>query len=604
MMPIPTASERSSVVRAGGVQAGLLAALFALLLWRTWRKWPDAMVDFGRELYAPWRLSEGDVLFRDVAWFNGPLSPYWNALGFELFGVGLSTLVWVNATLFALILALLHAVLRAFVSAWAATAACVLVIACFGFAQLVGIGNYNYITPYSHEVTHGVLLTLAALWAANRWGARPSPGWALLTGAFVGLALLTKPEMLLAALVGGLCGLAFHAWGARTALYTHLIALGALGVGMLAPIVAAFVLLSLAMPASEAWRGVLGAWPALLSGEVAELAFYRAGMGLDTPGRNAIELVKWAGLWAALLGALAGVTWLARRTGHQRAATVGVGLLGGALTFGLFQLGRLGEVARPWPLFAALVLILSASALARRRAVAATAPRAAFALTALVLLAKMVLNVRLSHYGFALAMPATAMLAAILVDTLPDWLGARGGSPTTFRAGALGLLTVFAGLHVATTEHIQSFKRDRLGTGADAMVADTRARALGAALDWLERTREPDRPARTLAVFPEGAMLNYLARLENPTPYINFMPPEIVLFGEGRILAAFKEAPPDVVLITHKSTAEYGATFFGVDYARELGAWLQQEYQAVQVFGDLPLQPQSRFGVAVLVRRS
>jgi hypothetical protein len=604
MMPIPTASERSSVVRAGGVQAGLLATLFALLLWRTWRKWPDAMVDFGRELYAPWRLSEGDVLFRDVAWFNGPLSPYWNALGFELFGVGLSTLVWVNATLFALILALLHAVLRAFVSAWAATAACVLVIACFGFAQLVGIGNYNYITPYSHEATHGVLLTLAALWAANRWGARPSPEWALLTGAFVGLALLTKPEMSLAALVGGLCGLAFHAWGARTALHTQLVALGALGVGMLAPIVAAFALLSLAMPASEAWRGVLGAWPALLSGEVAELAFYRAGMGLDTPGRNALELIKWAGLWAALLGALAGVTSLARRTAYQRAAIVGVGLLGGALTFGLFQLGRLGEVARPWPLFAALVLILSASALARGRAVAATAPRAAFALTALVLLAKMALNVRLSHYGFALAMPATAMLAAMLVDTLPDWLGARGGSPTVFRAGAVGLLTVFAGLHVASTEHIHSFKRDRLGAGADAIVADTRARALGAALDWLERTREPDQPARTLAVFPEGAMLNYLARLENPTPYINFMPPEIVLFGEARILAAFKEAPPDVVLITHKSTAEYGAAFFGVDYARELGAWLRQEYQAVQVFGDPPLQPQSRFGVAVLVRRT
>ena len=37
----------------------------ALLAW-TWRAWPDPLVDFGRELYVPWRLAEGDALFRDV----------------------------------------------------------------------------------------------------------------------------------------------------------------------------------------------------------------------------------------------------------------------------------------------------------------------------------------------------------------------------------------------------------------------------------------------------------------------------------------------------------------------------------------------------------
>ena len=65
----------------------LHAATFAGLLAWSWRKWPDPLVDFGRELYVPWQITEGQVLFRDVASLFGPLSPYLNALWFRLFGM-------------------------------------------------------------------------------------------------------------------------------------------------------------------------------------------------------------------------------------------------------------------------------------------------------------------------------------------------------------------------------------------------------------------------------------------------------------------------------------------------------------------------------------
>ncbi len=51
------------------------AAAVAGLIW-SWGTWLDPTIDFGRELYVPWRLSEGDVLFRDIVSFNGPLSHY------------------------------------------------------------------------------------------------------------------------------------------------------------------------------------------------------------------------------------------------------------------------------------------------------------------------------------------------------------------------------------------------------------------------------------------------------------------------------------------------------------------------------------------------
>jgi hypothetical protein len=47
-----------------------LVALFALAIFfvaTSWRKWPDPLIDFGRELYVPWRLSHGALLYHDVS---------------------------------------------------------------------------------------------------------------------------------------------------------------------------------------------------------------------------------------------------------------------------------------------------------------------------------------------------------------------------------------------------------------------------------------------------------------------------------------------------------------------------------------------------------
>ncbi|MHC5212886.1 MAG: hypothetical protein ACYTG2_19440, partial [Planctomycetota bacterium] len=81
---------------------GLVAMGIAVLTWRTW---PHPFVDFGREVYTAWQLSEGKTLYRDVAYFNGPLSPAFNAMVFKVFGASLSALFFSNAAvLFALIL--------------------------------------------------------------------------------------------------------------------------------------------------------------------------------------------------------------------------------------------------------------------------------------------------------------------------------------------------------------------------------------------------------------------------------------------------------------------------------------------------------------------
>lgn len=52
--------------------AVFLLSLTAILLFFSWRKWPDPLIDFGRELYVPWQLSLGKTLYLDISYFNGP----------------------------------------------------------------------------------------------------------------------------------------------------------------------------------------------------------------------------------------------------------------------------------------------------------------------------------------------------------------------------------------------------------------------------------------------------------------------------------------------------------------------------------------------------
>src|SRR5437763_5153428 len=79
----------------------LLAAVGSYYIAVSWRRWPDPLVDFGRELYIPWRISEGAVLYREVDDFYGPLSQHFNAILFRIFGSGMMVLVTSNIVVFA-----------------------------------------------------------------------------------------------------------------------------------------------------------------------------------------------------------------------------------------------------------------------------------------------------------------------------------------------------------------------------------------------------------------------------------------------------------------------------------------------------------------------
>lgn len=588
------------------VGAVLAVCVFAVMTWWTWGRWFDVLIDFGREVYVPWRLSDGAVLYRDLAYFDGPLSPYWNALLFRLFGVSIRTIVVTNLVLIAAQAAVIWKLMYEFSSRTGATIATLLFLLVFAFGHYFSTGNYSYVAPYSHPMTHGLLLSSTAvlclvLLIKRGIGTVGRIALAACGGLLTGLVFLTKAEMFLAlaASVGG--GLVLLIANNRGIALKATIAEACVWLlcALIAPL-ASVVLLSGSLGWETALEGTLGTWPHVIEGKSTQLRFYQSIMGIRDPIESIALLLGSAGAWAAVIGGLY-VTDSSLRNAKGDRIWWEIGAF--ALLLFLLRLIPWMHAFRPLP-FLMFVLMICQMRLWWRESDTPIRKLAAGQCVVLIwagmLLAKIFLQSWIVHYGFVLAMPATLITAVVLVDWLPRTAMKREGYGGVLMAGSLGIFAAMCVTLLSTSNHWMSKKALPIGEGADLFLSDD---GRGAVLkDVIPALSEMIAEDETLAVIPEGVMINYLVRRENPSRYFTVIPWEVILFEEQNILEDWKANPPDWVLLVHRETAEYGFRWFGHDYGVGLMEWVDNNYIDMRLFGAPPYRDE-KFG-AMLMRRA
>jgi hypothetical protein len=200
----------------------------------------------------------------------------------------------------------------------------------------------------------------------------------------------------------------------------------------------------------------------------------------------------------------------------------------------------------------------------------------------LALLMKVVLDSRLSHYGFVHAVPALVLFVGFVLR--PRFWGARLPGDV-FRAAMLGLVVAGLWVHATVSDSYLARKSFRLGTGGDAILSyppdlDPTAATLAAAEAEL---RPRLRPGATLFVVPEGALLNYQLRRANPTPWSAFTPYDITTYGgEPVVLRALQDHPPDFVALVRRPMMEYGVGHFGGRrYGWGILEWIVSNYEEI-----------------------
>lgn len=587
--------------------AVLLGLTFVVMTQLTWGHWPDVLIDFGRELYTPWRITQGQVLYRDIAAFYGPLSAYLNAALFAVFGTSLQTLVIWNLMIAALMTWLVYRLMADISGRLAATAGGLMFLLVFAFGQYVNTGNYNFVTPYSHEAMHGCVLAFACLVCVGVFLRKPQARWAAIAGFLAGLTFLTKPEAFLSLAAALLCASVLMLMcGAerRSALVRALpMALGAFVV----PIVIAFGLLMTAMPAREAMLGVLGSWPFLLDRQLTSLPFFQSGMGFDDPSARSTEVLIGLAAYLTVVGPAGLFAMLAPRS--QAVRWVFAAVIGTASAASVWMAWSDVEswaFSRPLPVIVVIAGVGALAGFVRGRKDAARSAKAilqvAFCALAMVYLLKMILNVRLIHYGFILALPATLVMIACLADWLPRLIDRAGGAGVVLRSAVLSALAVVAYKHVKLADDIRDGQTYSIGSNGDQFWTDFRAmdQLVGGTLKWISENTRPD---QTVAVIPEGVMINYLTRRASTIPMLTMLPPDLIMFGEQTALDSLKAHPPDYIILVHRHTGEYGANFMGRDYGKSIIQWVEANYQPAALFGHPPLNPNSVFGLGIMKRK-
>ncbi len=533
-----------------------VAAAAAGLFFLSRGKWSEAIIDSGREWIVPDALARGELLYRDVVYWFGPLTPYIQAAFFRAFGSSFSTLVLAGSVAAAAVLAALHFALRrvtvrseaALVTALAVP---VLVFMPNAGGPLLGMGYRIW-----HAATFA-LLAIALATARRRVG----PGRAVLAGALCGLAGLCRTEWGAIGLVAILAALVVGR--APNRVRTGALAAGAWAV-VFGGALGGFVLAAGA-------RAVLHDGHVLLTGLPDETrTFLVRFSGVGNWRFGVLEMLYSAGFWLGLaLAARAVALW--REPGAPRrlvsmavcvAALGALALAGGATGGAILYSGA--------PLVCAGAVAVGLSLRRGRRAAA---------LVAFGVFGFLASGRRLFHIGDSGYVGPPMLFSLVCAAGLAQFLVLRQRRREPRRRVRVAFLWTTASLiGFAFLSRALDYADDKRVAVAGTQGMITARPELAARLSEVVRQLGTQAEAGGLVVFPEGEILNALTGRPNPIRHKLYIPGYLTDSNEAEVIAELERSPPPAIVIVYRPTSEYGPGLFGVDYGRALMKWIEERY--------------------------
>lgn len=578
----------------------LLALLAVYFLKISWRKWPDPIVDSGPQLYAAWQVSEGALPYHAFTWNYGPFSLCFNALLFKIFGPGLMVLVTANLIFYALIVGLMYVAFR---KAWGragAFAALAVFISVFSFSHLLAVGNYNFVTPYAAEASHGMLLILGATFIVARWYRKESRKLAFLLGLCGGVAVVMKPEFMLADGVLGIAALVLR-WRHRVP-----VTMGeflCIAAGLVLPTLAFAAWFARVEPLKQAFIDASQAWWVVLvtqfqKGNLQQASF----LGFNNPWANALKELRCTG-WALIaLTAIWAAGWFVNRSWSWT-----IRLVTAAAAIALASRVRLENgwtsVGLCLPGLMVLACLIAAVRIVREfRGSRSISERnvmmLALILLGVAMLARMPLRARISHLGFFQAALAGMVVAAMMISELPRWTGAGRLGRSVAAAASFAALGVVCGSIAMRSAQIRADQTQEVGRGRDRFYSTQRLiDGTGALVNWAAERMRLLPPDAEVLVLPEGEMINYLSRHKAPES-------GVLRESEDKFVEQLRRKPPEYVVLISRDLKEFGMTRYGAPgnpgYA--LVPWIGENYKSEAWLGGDPLDPNGSVG-AVIMRR-
>lgn len=597
---VPTTSPRTARLReAAGIAA--VAIIGLLLAWLTWNISGDIRVDAGRDPYTAQQINAGRRLFTDLSYLYGPLPPYLMAWEFTLLGESLNVVRACNLAILAIVLSMIYSLVRRLSDPLLAALGCSIFMVLFGFGQLTEMRNYNFLLPYTTSATCAFTLCIATVFCLSQ-AARSIPNrwsflaWSALAGAAAGLNFLVKPEFFLASTLTLAAGWTVILFALRPGTRA---ALSGGACAMIAFIVAPLMVLAMIgarVPWHDLWQGTIAGYRLASDPRVTSMPLFRNGLGLADAETTLPECFSWFLRYIAVLfPALVGSLCLRPGSSKLNLAAAATFLVYLVTSIALIPDDSLVRMAHGLPLVL-LVAFLGATYAVKKRRDLSSAERWIFCFFCILMLLRMLLNARLYHYGFVSASPAFLLLLLGGGCWLPGALNDRNRAGVLVRFATIGLLIGVVWKHWQIEwRNIQAVSIPLPGGFAGA---GERGQITQQALAELSARAKP---GDTLAVWPEGAGINFATKLPNPTPFELLNPLGIIRGGGEAVIAdAYLRHRPTWIMLVQLNTSEAGQHPFGIAYATRLREMLLADYAVEAVVGPHPYTTStSKFGIAI-----
>jgi len=583
----------------------LLTLLGLYLLDISWRKWCDPQIDFGREVYIPWRMANGSKWLKDVDDLYGPLSRFIDVGLFKLFGPGIMVLAWANLVIYLGIVTLLYVLFKKAWGVLASLVSCGIFVAVFSFSQLTVTSNYNYITPYSQQVTHGFLVSLLLILALAEWTQKPNIKISFIAGLCWGLTAVLKPEFMLA---GGLMVMGALAWRS----YFHGIpafkCIAIAFLGMVLPTILFGLYIATYMPISTAFTAASHAWlnGVLIWKDSLAAHLLDSFSGMDNPKANLVIHVIFTLKVLSVLILLLFAAWsTAKITNLNLRQIVFLANCGAIVYIGFkgFNASYIGEC-----LLGLLFIYiayksvknghywLKGSSLSMSRG-DSNVYRLLLTVFATALMTRMLLNGRIYQYGFFQAAPAAMVVCAIMVGEVSDISYLKGHTRRYSLTFLVLLLTSGSLAIISQSKSLLILKTAPVAQDLDLFYSYPAAvQGIGEIVRSFSDSLSKQPKDETLAVLPEGIMINYLSRKISPVR-------DILFYGnpniEANMLKGFKDRAPDWVVLISRDLSEYGVKRYGAkgESGEAIMTWVNSNYHSVASVGSDPLIPNLMGGI-------
>ena len=562
----------------------ILASLGAGLA-ASWQRWGIPLIDSGREMNVPLRLLRGEMLYSDVRYIYGPLSPYVNSALYGIFHPSLWVLWARGIATTILILAVVYWIARQIAGRFPSTLAC---LAITWVCALKAQGNY--ILPYAYSGLDGCVFGLVTLALLIQFVRKKSFPWLLAAGVAAALAGLAKTEMGIAAVGTGIACAALEGYPRWDRIAARLAIFLAPALGLQALVLE--------------WFALRVGWHTLAYDSYLFFAhtpwqlihFNKVRFGLDQPWRSLwlmiaslIRLIGFAGLLASVS------IFRARRNNNDRSEKLlarpmmllGMSLAVIALTsLGLSDLGPL----LPLPI---LVLALIAAGLAcywrnaRMNPGSSREQATVFVLLGVFAfgsLGRILFRVSTGGALSSLLLPVPMVLFIYIWVVLFPLLFSSPGTRAVSRrlVSAVLLLSVLVTAVTVSTRYQKKFTYAMSTPRGTWLTVPDLGMGFDQALHFIDASTAR---GAAVAVLPEGTALDFLSDRRNPLRDEIFLPGMLTAEDEEHAIAQLRDQGVPLLFVTNRSTQEFGQKAFGVDYDQRLMAWIDQNYKVCGVFG-------------------